>query len=75
MFLLLFLGDLSLSLLLMEEIIAEWFQMVMAVYLLCDLASTNTYLLSSPWSHTNALHVEMKDQNSLRTLSICIYFS
>lgn len=44
-FLLLFLGDLSLSLLLMEEITAERLQMAMAVYLLCDLASTHTSVL------------------------------
>lgn len=44
-FLPLFRGDVSLSLLLMEGVIAEWFQMIVAVYLLCNLAPHTPYLL------------------------------
>lgn len=43
LFLPLLIGDISS--LLMEGIIAEWFQMVVHVYLLWNLASTHTYLL------------------------------
>lgn len=39
-------GHIRLSLVLMEEIAAEWFHMARAVSSLCNLASTNTYLLS-----------------------------
>lgn len=42
----LFRGDMSLPLLLRAEMIVEWFRMVMAGYLLCNLASNpHTFVL------------------------------
>lgn len=72
----LFRGDMSISLLLRAEIIVEWFQMEwlwLAIYYVTW--PPHPIPLFSPWSHTNALHMEVTYQNSLRALFTCIYFS